>query len=314
MADTEHYDVLDSSVRSAQPRPTLVVVTPARNEAPNISELVRSVRQQTRLPDRWVIVDDTSTDCTADRAAELCADLPFVSIVQLHADSKRSFAAKVGAVHAGVDAGATSETEILINLDADAVLPPDYFASVLSAFEQDPKLGVFGGAVGWSANGERLRPVHGPTYHVPGPGQAIRMKAWNDVGGYWPLLFGGEDVAIYVAASMFGWTSRNDENLLIELRRPTGAGANQSATRSMYERGMQDYDLGRSFWFESLKLTRWLFEPPVFCGAAARASGFVIAAVHQRRTVSPDFVRHLRRREREQLRAAVFSLRDRRRR
>lgn len=307
---------MGSVVRSSEVRATLVVVTPARNEAPNIFDLVGSVTRQTRLPDRWIIVDDASTDGTWDLATKLCSDLSFASVIRLETDSERSFAAKVGAVDIGVQAGVTDDTQVLVNLDADAILPPDYFAAVMKAFEDEPKLGVFGGVVGWSTNGSEIHAIYGPSYHVPGPGQAIRMEAWNDVDGYWPLRFGGEDVAIYVAASMHGWTSRSDSNLLIELSRPTGSGGHQGSVRSMYERGMQDYDLGRSFWYESLKLTRWLLEAPIVLGATARACGFVMAAGRtvtggRDRMVSQEFVRHVRHREREQVRSSVMSLRAR---
>lgn len=150
-----------------------------------------------------------------------------------------------------------------------------------------------------------------PRYHVPGPGQAIRMKTWNDVNGYWPMHFGGEDVAIYIAAWMHGWTSRNDPNLLITLRRRTGAGGGQSPTRSMYERGMQDYDLGRSCWYEAARLTRRFLSAPVAVGAAARACGYLVAAVRRRRYVGPEFLQFLHEWEVQQLKAAIVSLPDR---
>ncbi len=50
-----------------------VVVTPARNEADHIGRTVASMLQQTVRPQRWVIVDDGSSDDTAGvvgRAAE----------------------------------------------------------------------------------------------------------------------------------------------------------------------------------------------------------------------------------------------------
>ena len=41
-----------------------VVITPARNEKENISTTIRSMTEQTILPEEWVIVNDGSTDCT----------------------------------------------------------------------------------------------------------------------------------------------------------------------------------------------------------------------------------------------------------
>lgn len=282
----------------------LVVVTPARNEADNLAALVRSVRQQTVAPLRWIIVDDSSTDGTAARATELCEGLAYVEVLRIRADEQRSFAAKVGAVHVGFEHGVGEDTEVFLNLDADATLPPDYFERVLDAFDSDATLGVFGGIVTWAGPGSSV-PIVAPRHHVPGPGQAIRVETWHDVGGYWPLVHGGEDVAIYFAAMMNSWTSRNDPDLLITLRRHTGAGGGQSATRSMYERGLQDYDLGRSWWFEVLKVGSWLTTSPYVIGSLARWTGYLRAACSRDRFVDPDFVAFIRDWERQRVVSAI---------
>ena len=42
-----------------------VLITPARNEERFIEKLIESVIHQTVLPEKWVIVNDGSTDATA---------------------------------------------------------------------------------------------------------------------------------------------------------------------------------------------------------------------------------------------------------
>ena len=49
------------------------LVTPARNEAENLGRLAACVAAQTVLPVEWVIVENGSSDGTADVAAELAA-------------------------------------------------------------------------------------------------------------------------------------------------------------------------------------------------------------------------------------------------
>jgi hypothetical protein len=41
-----------------------VLITPARDEEKNIDKTIRSVLSQTRLPEKWVVVSDGSTDRT----------------------------------------------------------------------------------------------------------------------------------------------------------------------------------------------------------------------------------------------------------
>jgi len=46
--------------------PPYVLITPARNEAAFIARTIQAVTNQTVLPEKWVIVNDGSTDETAD--------------------------------------------------------------------------------------------------------------------------------------------------------------------------------------------------------------------------------------------------------
>ena len=43
-----------------------VLITPARNEEAFIERTLQSVTAQTVLPERWVMIDDGSTDRTGD--------------------------------------------------------------------------------------------------------------------------------------------------------------------------------------------------------------------------------------------------------
>ena len=53
-----------------------VLITAARNEADVIRVTLDSVVVQSRLPERWVIVDDGSTDSTAAIVEEYAASIP----------------------------------------------------------------------------------------------------------------------------------------------------------------------------------------------------------------------------------------------
>ena len=55
-----------------------ILITPARNEEINLARLIKSMVSQTHRPERWVIVDDGSTDRTAE-----IADYFAVSTVEL---------------------------------------------------------------------------------------------------------------------------------------------------------------------------------------------------------------------------------------
>src|SRR3954453_24185051 len=103
-----------------------VLVTPARNEAAFIRKTLDSVVTQTLLPERWVIVDDGSTNQTAEIVESYAMRHPWIELVRRVQDRDRSFASKAHGVKTGLDRANCLQFEILGNLDADVSFGPDY--------------------------------------------------------------------------------------------------------------------------------------------------------------------------------------------
>ncbi len=59
-----------------------VLITPARNEEAYIEKTLRSVVSQTVMPEQWVIVDDASTDSTAQLVENYVRDYPWIELVR----------------------------------------------------------------------------------------------------------------------------------------------------------------------------------------------------------------------------------------
>src|SRR4051794_26273191 len=103
-----------------------VLITPVRNEEALIAKVLDSVAKQTVLPLRWVIVDDGSTDQTADVIRNYAQRLPWIELVQRPARPLRSFAGKVYAFNEGLARVKGVQYDIIGNLDADVSFEPDY--------------------------------------------------------------------------------------------------------------------------------------------------------------------------------------------
>ena len=98
-----------------------VIISAARNEKAFIEHTLRSVVAQTQLPERWVIVDDGSTDETPEIIARYAKDHPWIDLVRRPQRVDRSFAGKAHAVNAGLERVKGVGFEVVVNLDADVL-------------------------------------------------------------------------------------------------------------------------------------------------------------------------------------------------
>ena len=74
-----------------------VLITSARNEEAFIAKALDSVVKQTVLPERWIIVDDNSTDRTANIIQDYAERFPWIELVRRHQSQDRNFASKAHA-------------------------------------------------------------------------------------------------------------------------------------------------------------------------------------------------------------------------
>ncbi len=80
-----------------------VLITPAHNEERFIAKTLESVAAQTLLPERWVIVNDGSTDNTANIVANYAQRFPWIQLIHRSPRLDRNFGAKVHAFNAGLE-------------------------------------------------------------------------------------------------------------------------------------------------------------------------------------------------------------------
>ncbi len=107
-------------------RPPLVsVIIPARNEAQNLPALLRSLASQPDKPHEIMVVDDGSTDRTAEVARQ------FGATVIVSQSLPESWRGKPWACHQGAQA---ATGDLLLFVDADTWFEPDGLAGVLSGY------------------------------------------------------------------------------------------------------------------------------------------------------------------------------------
>lgn len=111
------------------------VVTPCYNSAPYVARTIASVRAQTLDDWEHVVVDDGSTDRSAEVVAELAAEEPRLRLV------RQANAGVCAARNAGYRACGQASAYLLF-LDADDVLAPDMLATMTAYLDAHPDVGL----------------------------------------------------------------------------------------------------------------------------------------------------------------------------
>jgi glycosyltransferase involved in cell wall biosynthesis len=156
------------------------VVTPARDEAANLPRLTRSLASQTIRPAEWVVVDNGSTDGTAEVVLHLRHRHKWIRLLAIPGtEPPRRGADAVRAFSAGL-ASLIGDPEIVVNVDADVSFEPDYFERLLEEFDRDASLGIASGTC-WELKGDTWKPQHVTRGHARGAARAYRRACLEDV-------------------------------------------------------------------------------------------------------------------------------------
>lgn len=196
--------------RLAEVRDPVSVIVPAYNEAAGIEATLRSLAASTHPDVEIIVVDDGSTDGTADIAESL--RLPGVSVI------RQRNGGKAAALNTGI---AWSSHELVVMIDGDTVFEPDAIHHLVQPFA-DPAVGAVSGNTkvgnrrGILGRWQHLEYVIGfnldrrmfdvlecmPT--VPGAIGAFRRSALTAVGGVSEDTL-AEDTDLTMAFCRAGW-------------------------------------------------------------------------------------------------------------
>jgi glycosyltransferase involved in cell wall biosynthesis len=267
-------------------------VTPARDEEENLRRLAESMLAQTVLPARWVIVENGSSDATAQVAAELAAAHPWIRLLQTEGSAGYSRTSPyMRAWHAGVDSLA-GVGDVVVKLDADVSFAPDFFAGILAAFAEDERLGIASGSCHEFHDGAWREWIL-PGDAVWGPTRAYRRPCLDVV---LPLSDSIAYSAIDVTkAHLAGYRVRNLRHLPFRHHRVEGTGEG-SKWRAWHGEGVAAHYVG---YRPSFVVGRCLYRLRKDPAAAALVVGYLGAQLRRAPVLDEPAVRAaLRRRQR----------------
>lgn len=273
---------------------TYAVVTPARNEHENLTRLAASMTAQTLLPTTWAIVDDGSDDGTDALAFALAEQHPWIVVrtPEPATDGQLSEGRTEGrdllAFRRGADA-LPGPVDVIVKVDADTSFDPDYFATLMQRFEEQPDLGIAGGSCYEQEDGEWVRKKVAGT-HPRGASRAYRWDCFQESNKLEPKM--GWDGLDEVQASLLGYRTAIFTDFGFRHHRLTG-GRERDRLRANTVLGSASWYMGyRPTYLVARAVYRTRREGPL---ALAMVWGYAAAAARRTpRCPEPGVIDHLR--------------------
>lgn len=269
-----------------------VLVTPARNEAAFIDLAIRSVVAQTVRPVKWIIVNDGSTDATAEIVKKYVATHEWIDLIEMPERRDRHFAGKACAVRAAHQALDQVEYDVIGNLDADVSFAEDYFAFLMERFAENPKLGVAGTA--FREQDLQYNYEFVGIEHVSGMCQMFRRECFEAIGGYLTVPSGGIDLIAVLSARAKGWDTRTFANKTFTHHRSQGRALHMGFRERLYM-GRKDYLLGNHPIWEILRSLYQMQRKPYVVGGLLLFASYLWSWICRAKRTIPDELMVLRR-------------------
>lgn len=225
----------------------IYIVIPSYNEEAFIGLTLQSLLSQTVLPSKIVVVNDNSTDKTAEIVLALAKEHPFITLVNKTSEAIHLPGSKViQAFQKGFET-VDENYDIIVKIDADLIFPSNYFETIIKHFQSDAQIGMVGGFCYIEKNGDWILENLTDKDHIRGALKAYRKETFQQIGGLKPAM--GWDTVDELLCKYYNWKVVTDESLHVKHLKPTGANYNKTAR---YKQGEAFYTLGYGFFITSI--------------------------------------------------------------
>ena len=238
------------------------IIIPAYNEEAFMALTLQSLVEQTLLPSKIVVVNDNSTDSTAEIVTSFSEKFPFITLVNKKSDAIHLPGSKVIQAFQEGEKHIDDNYDIIVKVDADLIFPNNYFETIIKHFQSDSKIGMAGGFCYIEKNDDWILENLTDKDHIRGALKAYRKETYKQIGGLKPAM--GWDTVDELLCKFYNWKVVTDESLHVKHLKPTGASYNKAAR---YKQGEAFYSLGYGFFITaiaSLKLASRKGKPFLF--------------------------------------------------
>jgi cellulose synthase/poly-beta-1,6-N-acetylglucosamine synthase-like glycosyltransferase len=241
-----------------------LIIIPAHNEENNISFCLESLKKQNFQDFVCMIVNDGSTDRTAEIINNFKNQDSRFRVLDLETSEHSPGAKVVRTFDKGLQALDWKDFDVVCKYDADIVFPTNYLEKINQTFETNPKAGIVSGLVyikKYKSNSE-IKNLRNPNEnwldfsnknnewifenlssknHVRGPVKAYRKECFEDMSGLRAVL--GWDNLDILLAKKHGWDVVTIKDLWVKHLRPT---AYKYKSQKAEKLGQYFYNIGLS--------------------------------------------------------------------
>jgi glycosyltransferase involved in cell wall biosynthesis len=198
-----------------------LIIIPAHNEENNLPFTLNSLQQQSFKDFKIVVVNDGSTDKTAEVIKKYIDNDTRFETINLEKSAHQPGSKVVNAFKNGLNTQNMDEFDIICKFDADIILPENYLEILENSFKSNSNYGLVGGLLYIEKNGDWVYEGNSNKHHVRGPMKAYRKESFLQMGGLRETL--GWDNIDSILLENLGWKEVVLPELHVKLIKIKGA-------------------------------------------------------------------------------------------
>lgn len=277
-----------------------ILITPVKNEEKSFPNLAISITRQTCLPSIWVIVDDNCTDQTPEIIKNLMDRYDWIYSIKKKEINEYSHLSFATSVEIGYEYAKDICERNNINcdyigkIDADILLPENYFQKIIDEFKKDLRLAILSGSIiqindiNDIKEKKHAKSIKEKRYILGefADERLYRKEFLDEVGGF-PITY-SPDTVLLIKAKVRGWKIKEIQNLnFYEVRKSY----QKETWRRMRNRGYGRYFLNYHPFLVLLAALHMMTKKPYY-HAIAYCYGYLFGALKRDRKIEDAEIRY----------------------
>src|SRR3990172_4010460 len=272
------------------------IVTPVKDEIKYFPKTLQSILSQEIKPQKWIIIDDGSTDGTTELIKKAESENDWIEGIYREPNKNRKhggeFVLGIGLKMLNID-----DYDFIVRMDGDLDFGSNYFKVLFEKFDCNPKLGIASGVCFITRNGKQIEEKH-PRFHTRGPLKTYRTQCYKDINGLLNCL--GWDSIDELKANMLKWNSESFPELKIQhLKKTQSSGG---IFRGSFNKGVASYNSGSHPLYVLARALLILFFMRYKFNSVGLLWGYFSSMIKRKpKPIDKDLVKYIRRQQMNRL-------------